>query len=176
MKKLTSVLILAMVLAASASTFARDHERGHDRGHERGDRGPGHNGVVAMEMVSHMHRALKQLDLSNDQKTAIREEFKTMKEELKPLAEDMRDNRAALHQLLMAEDYDEAAVADVAEEQGAITADMIRLASGTINSVKGELTEDQLSQLAEMREERRERLKEHLGQLQKKLDRMESSD
>ena len=44
------------------------------------------------------------------------------------------------------------------------------------DGVKGELTEDQLNQLAEMREERRERLKEHLGQLQKKLDRMESAD
>jgi len=172
MEKLTSVLILAMVLAASASTFARDHERGH----ERGDRGHGHNGIVAMEMVSHMKRTLKQLDLSTDQKIAIRETFTAMKAEVKPLAEAMRDNRAALHQLLMAEDYDEAAVVDVAEEQGAITAELIRLASGTIHSVKGELTESQLIRLAEMREERRERLEEHLGQLQKKLDRMESSD
>ena len=172
MKKLTALLVIAMALAISTGTWARDHERGHERNH----RGPSHGGIVAMEMVGHMHQALKRLDLSKDQKTAIKAEFQAMKVELKPLAEALRDNRATLHQLLMAEDYDESGVAAIAEEQGAITADMIRLASATIHSAKSQLTEAQLNQLADMREERHQRMKEHLSQLQKKLERMESSD
>jgi Spy/CpxP family protein refolding chaperone len=167
MKKLTPALILIAALAATSTAQARDH---------RDDRnGPPRDGSVAMEMVGHMHRALKQLDLSAEQEEAIKAEFKAMKTDLRPLADAMRDNRAALHELLTAEDFDAEAVSAIADEQGQITADMVRLASSTIHAAKRELTEDQLAQLAEMREEHRQRLQKQLGQLQKKLERLDGN-
>ena len=77
--------------------------------------------------------------------------------------------------MLTAEDYDAATVSAVADEQGEISADMVRLAGKTIHAAMSELTGEQREQLAEMRENRRDRMEQHLGQLQKKLERMDGN-
>lgn len=165
MNKTMTITLLTCALLTSASVLAKD--RGRDR------KGPPPGGSVLTEMVEHTHHALKQLELTEEQKAAIRGEFQSMRTEAKPLLEELRDNRAALHEQLIARDYDAAAVGLLAEQQGDLTAKLLRLGSASVHAALGHLTDEQRARLGELREERRDRLQEQLGQLQKRLERMD---
>jgi protein CpxP len=161
-KKLTSTLLIAALLTLSPLTFAKGHN--HDR------KGPDHEKPLPMQVVERMHHVLKQLDLSEEQKTAIKAEFKSMKEETKPLMQELQKGRAELHELLIADDYDAAAVSTLADRQGAATADMVRISAATVRSVMDELTVEQRAQVAEMRQEHHDRMAKRVEHMQRRLE------
>ena len=125
MKSTTVFALLAASLLFAAASWAHDSRKDkHDR------RGSAHDGAIATEVVEHLHRALRHLDLSAGQKEDIRGEFKQLKEDTKPLRHELHQGRMLLHELLMADVYDADAVSELADEQGELAAQMIRLASG----------------------------------------------
>lgn len=125
----------------------------------------------AMQVVQHLHRALRQLDLSEDQQAAIREALQSLHADLKPLWHELMEGRAIMHELVTAENYDADAVAELAAAQGEATAQMIQHAAATVRTALDQLSEEQHAELAAMRERHRARMAEHLERLQDRLGR-----
>lgn len=162
MNKLLTTLLIATLLALSTLSFAKGPD--HDR------RGSDRDKPLPMQVVERMHKVLKKLDLSEEQKTAIKTEFQSMKEDVKPLLQEVHQGRSELHELLIADDYDAAAVSALADRQGAATADMVRITAATVHSVMGKLTDAQRAQMAEMREERHDRMAKRVEHMHKRLE------
>lgn len=166
MKTTRFVLLFSILLLGSGLALAHGPDR--DRGKDR--HGSGHRGPDAMEMVGHFHRALRELDLSAEQKEAIRGHFSGMKEANKPVLNELRSSRRALHEALMASDYDAAEVAGIAQAQGEAHAALLRSVASTLHAALAELTPAQRDQLDAMRERHRERMVERLHRMQEHLE------
>jgi Spy/CpxP family protein refolding chaperone len=162
MKKMNMTVLVAAALTISASGWAHEPRQGHQPFEGPAD--------PATQVVERLHRALRQLDLSEEQSEAIRREFRAMQESIKPLRMEMHETRRSLHELLTAESYDSEAVSALAADQGETMADMIRITSATAHSVLSQLTDAQRAELADLREQRRERLAKNLGKLQQRLE------
>lgn len=163
MNKSTSVLLACFLTFAVSLAAAHGPDRGRD--HDRsGPRGP-----EAMEMVGHLHHALKRLDLNETQRAAIRGRFRDMKSEVGPLLEQLREGRADMHAALLAPDYDANAVAAIAEQQGAANAGIIEIVARTVHSALTELTPEQRAELQAMGEHRRNKMAGRLQHLQQRV-------
>lgn len=149
---LISIVMAGALIAGSAIAGPRDGR----------DRGPGHGGPdMAPQFIERIGRALRSLDLSEEQRDSAHSELEALKESMKPLVKSMHENRKNLHDLVTADSYDSDAVAEVAEQQGAITAEMTILASSAAANVLALLNEEQRAQLKNMAEERQEFLDDH---------------
>lgn len=143
---ITSKLLIALAgLTLAAASFAGDPGPRHDRGHAG----------MGAEVIEHVARAVRRLDLSEEQRTAIHAELQGMRETMKPLVHEMLDTRKALHEQITADQYDAQAVAEIAERQGSLTSEMTIIASGAAASVLAQLSEEQRAELQAMAETRR---------------------
>jgi Spy/CpxP family protein refolding chaperone len=158
-------VVFAAALIISATGFTHELRPGNKR--FEGPEDP------AAQVVERMHRALSKLDLSEEQRQAFRQEFRDMQASIKPLRMEMHEARRSMHELLTAGTYDADAVSALASRQGEATAEMIRVTSATAHAVLSQLSEAQRAELAAMREQRRERLAEHLGKVQQRLEQQE---
>lgn len=84
--------------------------------------GPGfpHGGPHAARMFEHLSRAL---DLSDAQQLQIRNVLKTHADEILPLVKSGMDARRALHDAVLAQPTDEAAIRALAQQVGAVHGD-----------------------------------------------------
>lgn len=147
--KATRILIMTCaILAASAAAAAGGHD---DR---RGPPGPDRAGIEGVEAVRHLGRALRRLDLDEEQRTALRSEMTGMRETLKPLMTEFHANRKAMRELVLEDDYDQQEAEAIAERQGTLTAEITLLTSGTVSRMLGQLTDEQRAELDAMREDR----------------------
>lgn len=169
MRRKTSIAKTVICLGLALPLLAM--AKGPDREPEKS----GRDHPPAMQAVEQFQRAVRRLDLSDEQKRAIREEFSEMRKDAKTLLEDMRVSRDALHGLVSAEEYNPDGVSELADRQGALTADLIRMSAASVHAAMGHLTEAQLARLDELREERSHRLHRELEKLQKKIERLEAS-
>lgn len=160
-------LLITMVLAAALT--GGNAIAGPQGGQ---DRGPRHGGPdMAPQLIERLGRALHRLDLSEEQRDSVHSELRGLKESMKPLVKSMHENRKDLHTLVTADSYDAAAVAEAAEQQGAITARMTILASAAAANVLGFLDEEQRAQLKEMAQERQEFRSERKETMKARKDR-----
>jgi len=144
----TSLLLAALLFAGSA--IAADQERGRDRGHMQ-QRG----GEMGTQLIEHLGKALRRLDLSEEQKESIHADMKGLRESLKPLVQEMHAGRKELHGFITADGYDQDAVAEIATHQGQLTTEITILASDTAAAVLARLSDEQRAELMAMGEERR---------------------
>ena len=114
--------------------------------HERG-------GPAGMEVIQHLTRALRRLDLSEEQQLTVREDMHELRESLKPLMQEMHASRQALREKVIGNEYDGDTVAELAKAQGALTTRITLQVSEHVNSVLGILTEEQRAELKAMRED-----------------------
>lgn len=165
MKSITVVLLATSLLvgAGPALTHVGDRDRGH------GPPGHGPRGPEAMEMIGHLHHALKRLDLSEVQREAIKEDFRAMRDELEPFLEQLREGRAAMHKALLAQDFDEGSVAAIAEQQGSTNAEIIQIVARSVHSALSQLTPEQRAELMAMQDRHREKMARRLEHLQQRL-------
>jgi Spy/CpxP family protein refolding chaperone len=159
----SKLLVLITCLALAGGAFARDHGPRPDRGHLG----------MGAELVSHLTRALRRLDLSEDQKEIIHADLQDLRESMKPLVRDLRQNRKALHEQITAADYDANAVTELATRQGSITAEMTIIASEVAAGVLASLTDEQRAELKAMAETRRAHRKAHRDLKNERRDRHE---
>jgi len=118
-----------------------------------GDRGPRHDrdhAAMGSEVIHHLVKALHRLDLSEAQKVSIHEDLQGLRESMQPLVEELAETREALHEQITAENYDANAVADIANRQGNLTAEMTIIASETASGVLAQLSDEQRAELVEM--------------------------
>lgn len=145
------------VIAACAALLLAGAAMAGDRG-PRHDRGPMGMGA---EVIEHFARALRQLDLSEDQKTAIHEDLRGLRESVRPLVHEMFETRKALHQQITADAYDSDAVAELATRQGSISAEITIIASEVAAGVLAQLTDEQRAELHALAEARRAHREAH---------------
>lgn len=153
MKILTQTVALTALLTAAPLALA-DHDRGH-----RAQGGYDPTSSVQRKLT----RAMKQLDLSEEQESAVRAIFEDNREDLQANREATRAVREDIRALLDSWPLDEAALASLAEREGELAEERVVLTSTLASEVLAELDEDQRAELDAMREERRERMRERFS-------------
>jgi protein CpxP len=131
--------------------------------------GPGHpgHGQDGFDPVSTVHRhlagAVKRLDLSDDQRSAVRAIFEDNRDDLRANMEASHAVRKELQALLMADTLDEDALAELAGREGELAEERVLLGAGLASQVLAELDPDQRAELQAMRAEREERRRERFS-------------
>jgi len=157
MNKLIITLLTATMLLATGTVFAEESYGGPGQKGKRHQRGLQGNPVF-----DQMIRGLRQLNLSEEQKESVHTIMQDMKAEVRPIMGEMRANHMQLKDLVKAESYDEAAVADLAKKEGDLAAQRIMIGSKAVAEVLSQLTAEQRDELAAMGEHRREQRRERL--------------
>lgn len=150
----TALLLMLSGMALAQDDFYGDRERGQN--HRRG--------MPAMPVVSQVMRAVRHLDLSDEQRSAVKEIMQGLRQETRPIMGEMKANHELLRDLIKAETYDEAAVAELAEAEGKLAAERLVITSRALSEVFAQLTEEQRAELEIMAAERRERMSERRQQ------------
>lgn len=143
----STVLFLALTLLTAGTTaMANPH-------HQRGDR----HGLMgdAMKMVHRLERAAEALDISDTQMDQILSVVDSARPEFRDLRRAMRDNRKAIKEASTADQYDADQVAALAADHGELAARLIVLGSQVRHDIHSQLTTEQRSKLAEMKERRK---------------------
>lgn len=142
-------------MAAPGTLLAQDYNDGPDQRQRRGAQG--------IPVVEHFMRALKRLDLSEEQKESIHTLMQQLKTEAGPVTYEMKAGHLRLKELIKADEYDENAVAELAAKEGNLAAERIVITGRTLSQVFSYLTEDQRARLDEMAAQRAERRDDRRG-------------
>lgn len=105
--------------------------------------------------MPHENKMVRQLDMSEEQQqqfSALRQENKS---KLHVQYEALRDNRRQMHELIASGAYSEEKAAQLAEQQGSITAEMARLRAAEMAKLYSLLTPDQQKKFAAMKFEQK---------------------
>lgn len=151
-------LLLIIAVAATGLAYGHGYSPGrlygphHDQpymhmpgmGYDDRHHGPGHRMWSDGERRL-MHFA-RHLDLTDDQRDAIREIFDSSRTKKRELRDAMRDNRRAMADAMRDEGYGPE-FERLAERQGGLIADLIALRAETYGSIQDLLTEDQRERL-----------------------------
>lgn len=151
MNKLIITIVTAMLLTTTGTAFAQDSYGEPGR---KGQRGP-HN-AQQIPVVGQIMRAIKQLELDEEQEQNIKAVVQELKSDIRPVMKETRASHQKLKELIKAENYDEQAVAALAEHEGQLAAERIVLTGKALSQVLGHLTDEQREQLDEMAAERKQ--------------------
>ena len=138
--------VTAIVLVTGLVTSA-DAARGR---HRDGDHGRG-------RPFGEFLRGMAGLDLSEEQRDAIRDMIKGERSSIQPLMERMREARMALQDAITSDPVDEALIRQKAQALADVGADLALLRAQIGAKVRGVLTEEQRERAEELRERRQER-------------------
>jgi len=144
--KFLPLLLACGALTASAAALAGPHHFG-----------PRADGDLSGLMFQRLVRGLEQLNLNEAQRDNIHALLGASREAMAENREAARDMRRLMHEIVTAETLDEAALAELAEQEGALAAERVTIAATTAHAVLAELDESQRAELEAMREERLER-------------------
>jgi Spy/CpxP family protein refolding chaperone len=159
MNKLAITVISTLLLFASGLAFSQDAPPGP------GKKAP-HHGPQPMPLIADTMRALRRLDLSEEQKVNVKTIVDSLKENIKPVMLEMRPGHEQLKELTVAEVYDADAVKAAAEKEGDLLAQRIILTSEALFNIRAQLTAEQRTQLDEMAAKRQGH-RAHKGKPQK---------
>ena len=128
--------------------------------------GPGRPGMMG-RMGRMGPPLLDQLQLSGDQRRQIEAVFAGGRDAVHPLAQQLREKRAALGEAARALPFDETAVRSLARQAAELQAQLTVARAQIANQLQSLLTEDQRTKLSQLRAERLQRFKEwrrqHMG-------------
>jgi Spy/CpxP family protein refolding chaperone len=144
---LTSVLVFAGSLSAQSSGMNRD---GYGHHHRDGYRAVG----FGMRGQSELMRAVRQLDLSEEQQTQLRGLMESGREAFRDQIRSLRETRKAVQEAVNAEPYDAERVQQLAEAQGKAVTGMILKRAETWQEIRSVLTPEQRVELNTMRSSR----------------------
>lgn len=155
MKKIT-VAILSIVLVAMGAIFifAQKGENGEGKKHfgKRGNhRGGGGAGFF-----------LRGLDLTDEQKAQVKQIMEASKEKNKTLHESVKANHQKLEEISANGNFDEAQVTAIANQQGALHAQMIVEKERVKSQVYAILTDEQKAKAAQMKEQMKNKFKQRM--------------
>jgi protein CpxP len=123
-------------------------------------RGPGHGHFHGADSPMH-ERVLEQLDLTDDQREQIDQLIADHRTAMKDRREQMRERRTAMRDLMHADEFDEAAIRDAAMAIAEAEADVAVERARLRHEIHALLTPEQQEKAAQMREKRREFVKQH---------------
>ena len=153
-KQIAIGVLIAASLLASAAVFAQPGF------------GPGRPSMMGRtgRMGSPL---LGQLELSGDQRAQIEMIFAGGRDAIHPLAQQLREKRAALEAAARALPFDETLVRSLAQQAADLQAQLMVARAQTANQLRSVLTEDQRSKLSQLQAERLQQFKDwrrqHMG-------------
>lgn len=147
MNKLLISIVATLALAATG--FAQAQDTDTDPTPEKKAQGQ-KRGPQAMPFGPDMMRALKKLDLSEEQKTSIKAILEMAREDLHPVMVEMRDGQKQIRELVRAETYEASTVATLAERAGELATTRIILTSRAMSDVRAQLSAEQLEKFDAM--------------------------
>ena len=145
---ITTIFLLTLGGTVLAKDFAGERAR-KGQHHQRG--------MQEMPVVGQMRRALRHLDLSDEQKEGIRAVTQAMKKDVRPIMLQTKAGHLQLKALIKAGNYDEQAVAALAEKEGVLAAERLMIASRAMSEIFSQLTDEQRSELDTMAAQRKQR-------------------
>jgi protein CpxP len=149
MNKLIITIISILMLSVSSAALAQNPDGGY------GDKGKRHQrGMQGNPFVEQVMRGIKRLDLEDEQRASIREIMQTLKADSNDLMSQTRAGHMQLRALITAENYDEAAVAELAEKEGELATERMILSSQALSQIYAQLNEEQQAELDAMAAER----------------------
>lgn len=160
MNKLMISVVTALLLTMTGMVVAQD---GGPAPGNKGQRPHHARQAPPQTMVEGLMRAIKRLDLSDEQKEGIWATVHNLKGQLHPVMIEMKSGQEELRALISSADYDAKAVAALAKKEGALTEKRILLTSEAVANVLGQLTQEQRAQLDAMKAERKQRMKDKSG-------------
>ncbi len=166
--RLLSLTITATLLMAMSGTLLAQDSMANDKSSVKKERHH-QRGSQPMPGVTNMMRAIRHLDLSDDQKASFKEIMHALKAEQRVLAKEMKAGHEQLKELIKSESYDEQAVVAVAEKEGALAAERLILASRAMSQVYSQLTDEQRLKLEAMAVERKARRSEKRGEKRREV-------
>jgi len=153
---ITGTLLTTLLLTVTGAALA--HDPAADRAFvKKGWHQPGQHqqhGNQSMPVVEHMMRAIRQLDLNDEQQEKIKAVMHGLKTRERQLMKETRSGHDQLKELIKADVYDEAAVAELAEKEGSLTAERLMSASRAMAEIYSLLTVEQRAKLEVMAAER----------------------
>jgi Spy/CpxP family protein refolding chaperone len=160
MKTLTKYAISGILLISTGISFAQDSDyRTREAGEERSNRGH-RNSIQGMPVIDHFTRALRSMDLSDEQKAGIKEIMQQLKTDSRSIMSELKTDQRVLKELIKADEYDDLAVAEVAAKTGDLTAEHIVLSSRAVSAMIAYLNDEQRAQLEDMAALRKEQRRE----------------
>lgn len=156
MNKFMISVMTAGLLAISGMAVAQDGGQGAPG--NKGQRS--HRGMQAQPrtMMEGVMRAIKRLDLSEDQKEGIWATVHQLRGELHPVMMEMKSGQRELRELVTSGSFDASAVAALAKTEGELTEQRILLTSQAVANVLSQLTGEQRAELEAMAAERKQRV------------------
>lgn len=156
---ITGTILATLLLTVTGAALAQD-PMANPAGAKKGQHHQGRHqqrGDQPMPAVENMMRAVKHLDLSDEQQESIKAIMHGLKTQERQLMKETKAGHEQLKELIKADSYDEAAVATLAEKEGALTAERLMSASRAMSQVYGLLSDEQRVELEAMAAERQAR-------------------
>ena len=157
MNKVLITIIAALLMAGTGSVFAQAPDDGSDKYGPERKRQHHQRGMQVKPALDQLMRALRQLDLSDEQKANTRAILEVMKAEIHPIMLEMKAGQEQLRELIKSSDFDENTVRELANQEGDLTAERIMITSQALSRVIGELTDEQRTELDAIATRRNER-------------------
>ena len=139
------LIVIAAIILAGGAAFAFAHRH----------RGEGQKGVGFGRPGLGM--AMRELNLTDDQKTHVKAIFDSSRETVRPVLDEMKANREKLMQLT-GQTFAEAQVTDLANRQGDLTAQLIVERERARSKVFAILNDEQKAKAKEIQNKLKERL------------------
>ena len=161
MNKLIITIISTLLLTAAGTAIAQKPAG------EPGRKTPNHQrGMQAMPAVEKLIRAVRHLDLTDEQRAGVRAVMQGLKQDVRPIMMETKAGYEQLQKLVKAASYNEEAVAALAQKEGDLVAERVMITSQALSKIYNLLTDEQRTELEAMaakrmarRTERRERKK-----------------
>lgn len=161
-RKMRQLTLLLGALSLTGAAFAGPHA-GAPAGPPGGFPGAGpHRGPDPARMLEHM---TAELDLTAEQREAIRQQLESRGDEIRALHEELRANHREMRELDPADPNYQTLANALAQRRGELTTRMALLRSETHADIMAALDEDQQARLTEMRAERVARMAERRQRL-----------
>ena len=157
MNKLIMAIASTLIMTVAGASFAQDGVVEPEKKKQRQHRQHQQRGMQSMPVVETMMRAIKQLDLDDDQKARIREVMEGLKTDVRPIMMESRTTLAQLPDLVKTTPYEEESVTALVEKEGKLAAERLMLTSQALSDVYNILTIDQRNELDAIAEQRREK-------------------
>ena len=149
MNKLIITIISALMLSVSSAALAQNPDGGF------GDKGKRHQrGMQGNPFVEQVMRGIKRLDLEDEQRASIKAIMQSLKADSRDLMAQTKAGHLQLRALIQAENYDETAVAALAEKEGELATERMILSSQALSKIYAQLNDEQRAELDTMASER----------------------
>jgi periplasmic protein CpxP/Spy len=153
-----AVLLSGLVLTGSAIAHPDNEERTVSQKHMKKKHREHRHDMGGMHRL---HRAFQHLDLSGEQKDSLKSLKESNKDTMIAAKSSMKPLKKEMHELLMAEDIDEASVRNLSVQIAEKKADHMIMMASIKKQAIAILTDEQRAELKKMKEKRDTKMKRH---------------